>query len=129
MSNDCRSENAFVGILMVLLERSMVCEWKEKLFLFLVIMVLNLKSWTKQCPRNLHDVYIIVCDLFLNVLTCALYRQCQVRKCQGNFGLLSQACKENYCPQTPEALTGILNRVVCLEEQTPCVRLLSAGGE
>lgn len=68
MSDDCRSENAFVGILMVLVECSMVCEWKEKLFLFLVIMVLNPKSWTTQCPRNLHDVYIIVCDLFLNVV-------------------------------------------------------------
>ena len=30
MSNDCRSKNAFVGILMVPLEPSMVRKWKEK---------------------------------------------------------------------------------------------------
>lgn len=30
-------------------------------------MVLNLKSWTKQYPRNLHDLYIVH-DLFLNVV-------------------------------------------------------------
>lgn len=67
MSNDCRSKNAFVGILMVLFEPSMVCKCKETWFLFLVIMVLNLKPWTKQRLGNLHDLYI-VCDLFLNIV-------------------------------------------------------------
>lgn len=67
MSNDCRSQNAFVDIFMVLLEPSVVCKRKEKRFLVLVIMVLNLKPWTKQRPRNRPDLYI-VCDLFLNIV-------------------------------------------------------------
>lgn len=51
------------------------------------------------------------------LLTCALYRQSRVRKCQRNFGLLSEARQGKCCPPNPEAPMGTLNSVVCLERQ------------
>lgn len=50
--------------------------------------VLNLKPCARQCPRNLHDLYI-VCDLFLNIVSPRPLQTMPGQALSGNFRLLS----------------------------------------